>query len=171
MPTKSCSFRLSPAADAVAHVQFEISADAIDPVELKAELEADRAGACVCFEGWVRNHNDGEAVTALEYESHAPTAVKEGREILAEAVERFEIVTARCVHRVGKLDIGDCAVWVGVSAEHRGAAFEACRYIIDETKQRVPIWKKEHYTSGVSGWVNCATPAAASGDSTVKATK
>lgn len=159
MPTRSCSFRPSPAADAVTHVQFEISADAIDPVELKAELEADRAGACVCFEGWVRNHNDGEAVTALEYESHPSTAVKEGRKILGEALQRFEIVTARCVHRVGKLDIGDCAVWVGVSAEHRGAAFEACRYIIDETKQRVPIWKKEHYTSGVSGWVNCATPA------------
>ena len=151
-------------------MQFEISADAIDPVELKAELDADRAGACVCFEGWVRNHNDGEPVTALEYESHPSTAVKEGRTILGEALQRFEIVTARCVHRVGKLDIGDCAVWVGVSAEHRGAAFEACRYIIDETKQRVPIWKKEHYTSGASGWVNCATPAGTSGDSTVKAT-
>lgn len=151
-------------------MQFEISADAIDPVALKAGLETDRAGACVCFEGWVRNHNDGEAVTALEYESHAPTAVAEGQRILTEAVERFEIVTARCVHRVGKLDIGDCAVWVGVSAEHRGAAFDACRFIIDETKQRVPIWKKEHYTSGVSGWVNCATPAATSEDSTVTAT-
>lgn len=143
-------------------MRFEISTDAIDPAELKARLETDRAGACVSFEGWVRNHNDGGAVTALEYESHAPTAVKEGLTILAEAEQRFEIVTARCVHRVGKLDIGDCAVWVGVSAEHRGAAFEACRFIIDETKQRVPIWKKEHYTSGVSGWVNCATPAAAS---------
>ena len=152
-------------------MQFAISTDAIDPVELKAELEADRAGACVCFEGWVRNHNDGEAVTALEYESHAPTAVKEGREILAEAVERFEIVTARCVHRVGRLDIGDCAVWVGVSAEHRGAAFDACRYIIDETKQRVPIWKKEHYTSGVSGWVNCATPTEEAAESAETAGK
>lgn len=146
-------------------MQFEISNETIDPAGLKAALLAERAGACVCFEGWVRNHNDGEAVTALEYESHAPTAVKEGQAILAEALQRFEIVTADCVHRVGKLDIGDCAVWVGVSAEHRGAAFEACRYIIDETKQRVPIWKKEHYTSGVSAWVNCATPAVASGQS------
>lgn len=152
-------------------MRFDISADAIDPAERKAELEAERAGACVCFEGWVRNHNDGEAVTALEYESHAPTAVKEGQSILAEALQRFEIVTAQCVHRVGKLDIGDCAVWVGVSAEHRGAAFEACRYIIDETKQRVPIWKKEHYTSGVSGWVNCATPAEVSGTSAQTAGK
>ena len=60
-------------------------------------------------------------------------------------------------HRIGKLAIGDCAVWVGVSADHRGAAFDACRYVIDETKARVPIWKKEHYTSGATGWVNCAT--------------
>ena len=58
---------------------------------------------------------------------------------------------------MGKLAIGDCAVWVGVSAAHRGAAFDACRYIIDETKSRVPIWKKEHYGDGQSGWVNCAT--------------
>ena len=143
-------------------MRFDISTDPIDPAELKAALLAERAGACVCFEGWVRDHNDGEAVTGLEYESHAPTAVKEGCKILAEAGQRFEIVTARCVHRVGLLDIGDCAVWVGVSAEHRSAAFEACRYIIDETKQRVPIWKKEHYTSGVSGWVNCATPGVSS---------
>ena len=65
-----------------------------------------------------------------------------------------------CEHRVGKLAIGDCAVWVGVSAAHRGAAFDACRYVIDETKARVPIWKKEHYASGETGWVNCATKVA-----------
>ena len=82
---------------------------------------------------------------------------KKARKILREALERFAIAAARCEHRVGKLAIGDCAVWVGVSAAHRGAAFDACRYIIDETKSRVPIWKKEHYRDGQSGWVNCAT--------------
>ena len=61
------------------------------------------------------------------------------------------------VHRVGHLRIGELAVWVGVSAAHRGAAFTACRYIIDELKARVPIWKKEHYTSGSTQWINCAT--------------
>ena len=94
---------------------------------------------------------------ALEYEAHAGIAEKEGAKILAEAKQRFAIETAVCEHRVGKLAIGDCAVWVGVSAGHRGAAFDACRYIIDETKARVPIWKKEHYASGETGWVNCAT--------------
>jgi molybdopterin synthase catalytic subunit len=72
-------------------------------------------------------------------------------------------VHAACVHRVGDLRVGELAVWVGVSAPHRDEAFRACRYIIDEVKHRVPIWKKEHYVNGDSGWVNCercAAPAA-----------
>jgi molybdopterin synthase catalytic subunit len=136
---------------------FEISSTPIDPTSLQRSLEAEAAGACVTFEGWVRDHNDGAPVLALEYEAHEAIAAQEGAKILAEARERFSIIAVRCVHRVGKLAIGDCAVWVGVSAAHRGAAFDACRYVIDETKSRVPIWKKEHYASGASGWVNCAT--------------
>ena len=140
---------------------FRISSTPIDPDRLKRHLPDALAGACVTFEGWVRDHNDGEAVRALEYEAHEPIAVAEGRRILAEARQRFDIVAAHGEHRVGRLEIGDCAVWVGVSAAHRGAAFDACRYIIDEIKHRVPIWKKEHYSSGVTGWVNCATGAPA----------
>jgi molybdopterin synthase catalytic subunit len=128
---------------------------------LKRTLTGDASGACVTFEGWVRDHNEGAPVLALEYEAHAAIAEQEGSKILGEALERFAISSARCEHRVGKLAIGDCAVWVGVSAAHRGAAFDACRYIIDETKSRVPIWKKEHYRDGQSGWVNCATTARA----------
>jgi molybdopterin synthase catalytic subunit len=138
-------------------VPFKVSPEPIDSVALKRGLEAATAGACVTFEGWVRDHNDGAPVQALEYEAHEAIAAQEGSKILAEARARFAIVAADCVHRVGKLAIGDCAVWVGVAAAHRGAAFDACRYIIDETKSRVPIWKKEHYASGTSGWVNCAT--------------
>ena len=141
-------------------MSFKITSAVIDPVARKRELTQGTAGACVTFEGWVRNHNEGEAVQALEYEAHVGLAEKEGARILAEARERFAITAAHCEHRVGKLGLGDCAVWVGVSAAHRGAAFDACRYIIDETKARVPIWKKEHYTSGVTGWVNCATKVA-----------
>jgi molybdopterin synthase catalytic subunit len=137
--------------------RFSISSDPIDPVALKLGLEADSAGACVTFEGWVRNLNEGEAVDALEYETHAAIAVTEGETVIAEALERFDVVTAEGVHRVGKLAIGDCAVWVGVSAAHRGAAFDACRYIIDEIKHRLPIWKKEHYQKGATAWINCAT--------------
>ena len=138
-------------------MSFKISSTPIDPEALKHALTSATSGACVTFEGWVRDHNDGAPVVALEYEAHVGVAEKEGAQILSEALERFEITSARCEHRVGKLAIGDCAVWVGVSAAHRGAAFDACRYIIDETKSRVPIWKKEHYRSGESGWENCAT--------------
>jgi molybdopterin synthase catalytic subunit len=142
-------------------MSFEITSHVIDPVALKSSLLADPAGACVTFEGWVRDHNDGRPVLALEYEAHRAIAEDEGNNIVREALERFAVTSARCEHRVGKLAIGDCAVWVGVSAAHRGAAFEACRYIIDETKRRVPIWKKEHYRDGESSWVNCATQASA----------
>ena len=82
-------------------------------------------------------------------------ANKEGERIVKEAIERFGVLKAACVHRVGSLAIGDIAVWVGVSSKHRAEAFAACRYIIDEVKHRVPIWKKEHYVNGDSGWVNC----------------
>jgi molybdopterin synthase catalytic subunit len=139
--------------------RFAITSDPIDPVALKLELEADCAGACVTFEGWVRNLNEGEAVDALEYETHAAIAANEGEAVIAEALERFPVIHAEGLHRVGRLEIGDCAVWVGVSAEHRGAAFDACRYIIDEVKHRLPIWKKEHYRQGATAWINCATQA------------
>jgi len=141
-------------------MSFEITDQRLDADALKTALTREAAGACVSFEGWVRDHNDGEAVTALEYEAHAPLANKEGQQIFEEAVERFDLLAALGRHRVGRLEIGECAVWVGVSAAHRGVAFDACRYIIDELKKRVPIWKKEHYRSGPSGWINSATGSA-----------
>jgi molybdopterin synthase catalytic subunit len=142
-------------------MRFAITDQPIEPATLQAGLRNDAAGACASFEGWVRNVNEGESVDALEYETHAAIAASEGEAVIAEARERFGILDAVCVHRVGRLAIGDCAVWVGVSAGHRGAAFDACRYIIDEIKQRLPIWKKEHYRKGETAWVNCATQAPA----------
>jgi molybdopterin synthase catalytic subunit len=136
---------------------FRISTEPLDPAALQRSLADAHAGACVTFEGWVRDHNDGRPVLALDYEAYAPLAEKEGARILAEAREKFAIVGAVCIHRVGSLRIGDLAVWVGVSAAHRGAAFDACRFVIDETKARVPIWKKEHYADGDTAWINCAT--------------
>ena len=116
---------------------------------------AGAAGGYVCFEGWVRDHNEGRAVTRLEYEAFEALANVEGARIVQEAIARYGVRAAACVHRVGSLEIGDLAVWVGVSSPHRDEAFDACRYIIDEVKHRVPIWKKEHYVDGDSGWVNC----------------
>lgn len=140
---------------------FAVTTTAIDPDALKAALADPASGACVVFEGWVRNHHEGRDVLRLEYEAYAAVAEKEGARILEEAIARFGLDNAACVHRAGELEIGGMAVWVGVSSGHRGEAFEACRYIIDEVKHRLPIWKKEHYTSGDSGWVNCEGCAAA----------
>jgi len=140
---------------------FDLTDKAIDVAELTGKLKNETCGAFVAFEGWVRNHNEGQDVLKLEYESYKPLAVKEGERIIAEAREKFPVAEIVCLHRVGELAIGDIAVWVGVSSAHRGEAFDACRYIIDEVKHRVPIWKKEHYTDGDSGWVNCEACAAA----------
>ena len=127
-----------------------------NPIETsKEELSNPSAGAWVSFEGWVRNHNEGKDVTSLEYEAYPELANKEGDRILNEASDKFEILGSKCVHRTGHLQIGEIAVVVSVIAKHRDAAFEACRYIIDEVKARVPIWKKEHYVDGDSGWVRC----------------
>jgi len=134
---------------------------------LRSQLADPACGGYAAFEGWVRDSNEGRPVRGLEYEAFEPLAVREGERIVAEAVARFGVSRAACVHRLGQLAIGDLAVWVGVSAPHRDEAFRACRYIIDEVKHRLPIWKKEHYLSGEAGWVNCercaAAPAEASG--------
>lgn len=140
---------------------FTLHETALEAQRLRESLQQRTCGGFVAFEGWVRDHNDGRRVLRLEYEAFAPLAVREGERILAEARERFGVQHVRCAHRIGALAIGDIAVWVGVSASHRGECFEACRYIIDEVKHRVPIWKKEHYESGDSGWVNCEHCAAA----------
>ena len=112
------------------------------------------AGAFTSFEGWVRDHNQGRGVDGLRYEAYAVLAETEGNRVLQEAQDKFAIVEARCVHRVGELGIGELAVWVGVTAAHRDAAFAACRYIIDEVKSRVPIWKHERYREGDAGWLH-----------------
>jgi molybdopterin synthase catalytic subunit len=145
--------------------RFQLSEQAIDSAALARALTDASAGACVTFEGWVRNENAGRSVQRLDYQAYAPLAQHEGERILGEARERFALVDVACVHRIGALAIGDLAVWVGVSAAHRDAAFAACRYIIDEVKQRVPIWKNEHYAGGESGWLH---PDNTPGESTKK---
>lgn len=135
---------------------FRLTDKPIDAAALRAALENDAAGACVTFEGIVRNHNDGRSVLRLEYEAYPALANREGADILNEALARFDILGAACVHRTGALEIGGMAVWVGVVSAHRGEAFDACRYIIDTVKHRVPIWKREFYADGSVEWVGCA---------------
>jgi molybdopterin synthase catalytic subunit len=142
-------------------MRFRFTDTSIDTTAARHEVLDAGAGGYVSFEGWVRDHNEGREVTRLEYEAFQALALREGERILAEAIARFPVKHALCIHRTGALDLTDMAVWVGVSAAHRGEAFAACRYIIDEVKHRLPIWKKEHYRGGDSGWVNCEHCAAA----------
>lgn len=135
-------------------MMFILSHTPLKGLDLADELVDPAAGALVTFEGWVRDHSEGRQVQRLEYQAYPEMALKEGAKILAEAGEKFEILGGKCVHRVGPLEIGDMAVWVGATAAHRKQAFLACEYIIDQIKLRVPIWKKEYYMNGDSGWVN-----------------
>ncbi|MGH8223335.1 MAG: molybdenum cofactor biosynthesis protein MoaE [Woeseiaceae bacterium] len=134
---------------------FEMTDAPIAPDSLRQRLGDAGAGAYAAFEGWIRNENEGREVLRLEYEAYEPLCLREGGRIIEEAHRRWRILHAACVHRSGVLQIGECAVWVGVSAAHRDEAFDACRYIIDQVKVRLPIWKKEFYRDGDSGWVNC----------------
>lgn len=133
---------------------FALVDSPIDVVALRRRLEAAGVGAVVCFEGRVRDHNDGQVVDGLSYQAYAALAEAEGTRIVEEACARFAIQRIVCVHRVGDLALGEVAVWTGVSAGHRAAAFDACRFVIDEVKARVPIWKREHYRGGASEWLH-----------------
>lgn len=134
--------------------RFQLAETPLDTTALRARLLDDRVGGYASFEGWVRDHNDGRAVCGLRYEAYQALAESEGEAVLDQALAKFEILDAHCVHRVGDLAIGELAVWVGVSAAHRDAAFAACRWIIDEVKTRVPIWKHERYAEGDTGWLH-----------------
>ena len=135
-------------------MRFLLSDVPFEIAPLRARLLRPDAGAYAAFEGWVRDHNEGRAAHGLRYEAYARLAEAEGERILEEALTRFAIADAACVHRVGELAVGELAVWVGVSAAHRDAAFGACRWIIDEVKASVPIWKHERYADGDASWLH-----------------
>lgn len=117
-----------------------------------------KVGAKVTFEGIIRDYNEGEDVESLEFEVYDELATKEGTKITEEAKEKFNLRDVYCVHRVGHLFITDIAVIVIATAGHRQVAFDGCRYVIDELKKRVPIWKKEHYKEKKAEWLKGHVP-------------
>jgi molybdopterin synthase catalytic subunit len=142
---------------------FQLTEDPIDPMALRRELLSLSAGGYCSYEGWVRNHNAGKPVQALHYHGYAQLAPSIAKTIIEEAKVKFHIEDAAFVHRLGPLTTGDIAVWVGVTAHHRGDTFLAARYIIDNVKHRLPVWKKELYTDGSEVWIenhhcDCADP-------------
>lgn len=136
-------------------MSFQIQAEPISTEPVREKTLDPAAGGFASFEGWVRNHHDGKEVLCLEYEAYTDLAVKEGDRIVGEAMRKFEILHCSCVHRTGRVEIGQLAVFVCVSAAHRDPAFAACRYVIDELKRRLPIWKKEFYADGETAWIRC----------------
>ena len=134
---------------------FKLTLNPIEHSSEMRELGHLAAGGVVFFEGRVRNHNEGYSVESLEYQCYESMAIKEGEKIVQEAIGKFDIHHAKCIHRHGHLNISEVAVWIGVSASHRKDAFRACQYIIDKTKVFLPIWKKEYYTDKKSKWVAC----------------
>lgn len=119
--------------------------------EVEAFVRASSNGAVVGFSGVVRNHDEGRAVTALEYQAH-PDAER----FLAECCERIAATTglrAAAIHRVGALEVGDTALVAAVAAPHRREAFAACTELIEQIKATVPIWKRQRFADGVSEWV------------------
>lgn len=136
-----------------------VNAEPIDLGALVAAVTHAGAGAVASFVGAVRDTNEGAAVTGIEYEAYAPMADRELRTILAECAERWPGVRAAARHRVGYLAVGEVSVAVAVASPHRGPAFDACRYVVEQLKRRVPVWKREHYADGRRAWVDGRVPA------------
>ena len=129
----------------------------IDPAALIAEVASTASGATVVFIGTVRDMNDGRGVTALDYKAYTSMAERELSAIIGEAETRWPESRLVCEHRVGALTLGDASVVVAAAHPHRGEAFDACRYVIEELKKRLPVWKREHYADGDLAWVENAT--------------
>lgn len=131
---------------------FAITDRAIDPAAWRRRLGHPRAGGLVVFEGVVRDHHQGRAVLHLDYQGYAPLAARAGDAILAAARARWPLLAALGCHRVGRLEIGEAAVWIGTAAAHRAEAFAACAWIMDEVKARLPVWKRETFADGAAAW-------------------
>ncbi|HET7276166.1 MAG TPA: molybdenum cofactor biosynthesis protein MoaE [Longimicrobiaceae bacterium] len=134
-------------------LQCSITDAIIDPAAVLAGTSSDNDGAVVLFLGVVRDHNDDRAVSHLEYEAYTAMAEAELRKVGQEARDRFDVGTVRIVHRIGRLEIGEVSVAISVASPHRAAAYESSRYIIEELKKRVPIWKREGYLEGERVWL------------------
>jgi len=128
--------------------KLELVREAIETASLMRHVRGEQDGAIVAFDGFVRNQSHGRMTRYLEYEAYEPMALCKMKEIATHIHEHYRIHCVAIVHRLGHLEIGETSVFIAVSAPHRGAAFEACRYAIDTLKKTVPIWKKEYFADG-----------------------
>ncbi len=133
---------------------IRLTDDPIDPATVLDSVASADAGAVVLFLGTVREMTDERQTVSLEYEAYAEMAEKKLGELAADARRKWSLSGHAIVHRLGLLPVGEISIAIAVSAPHRGEAFEAGRWLIDQIKQDVPIWKKENYADGTANWVH-----------------
>jgi molybdopterin synthase catalytic subunit len=139
-------------------VRASVQHGPIDVAELLSSVGAREDGAVLLFVGIVRDHADGRPVDGMSYEAYEEMAEEVLRAIAREASARLGTDRVAVIHRVGELEIGDVSVAIAVSSPHRAEAYEASRYVIEEIKKRLPVWKKERYTDGAAEWVEGTMP-------------
>jgi molybdopterin synthase catalytic subunit len=141
-----------------------ITREPIEPRAVLSMVGAPEDGAAVLFLGMVRDHNEGRAVSGMRYDSYGAMAEKVLHQIAGEAAARLGTERMAVVHRVGELGIGEVSVAIAASAPHRAETFDATRYVIEEIKRRLPVWKEEHYVGGGSEWLEGSIPPVQAGD-------
>ncbi len=127
----------------------------IDLPDFVAQVESTSAGAVATFSGNVRTHDLGKEVSSLSYEIH-PSTEQVLKEVVKDIAQRHQIISVSVAHRFGDIELGQSALIVAVSAEHRGEAFATCAEMVDEIKAKIPIWKHQIFADGTDEWVNCA---------------
>jgi MoaE-MoaD fusion protein len=138
---------------------FFLTREPIDAAALVAQVRAPEDGAIVTFDGFVRNESHNRRTLYLDYEAYESMALTKMQEISGQIHGKFAIHRVAVVHRLGRLEIGETSVFIAVSAAHRAAAFDACRFAIDALKRTVPIWKKEYFEDGAV-WADGELPPA-----------
>jgi len=138
----------SDSAQPATQSRVQLTRERIDTAALSERMRQPEDGAVVVFEGIVRNNSRGRRTLYLDYEAYEDMARKQLDELASEALQKFKVRDAAIVHRLGRLEIGETSVSIVVCSAHRGAAFDACRWIIDTLKKTVPIWKKEYFEDG-----------------------
>ncbi|HZY63850.1 MAG TPA: molybdenum cofactor biosynthesis protein MoaE [Edaphobacter sp.] len=129
-------------------MRVELGRTVLSAAEVLAEIKAGPDGAVCVFDGIVRDNTRGRRTLFLEYEAYEEMALSQMRSLASEALVKFSVRDVTLLHRLGRLEVGETSVLVVVASAHRGAAFDACRWLIDTLKKTVPIWKKEHFADG-----------------------
>lgn len=138
---------------------ISLTREPIDTAALLQSVRSAQAGAVVLFLGTVREMTDGKRTVALDYDAHDEMALAKMQQLHEETCERWPVIAAGIVHRLGHLELGDVSVAVAVSCPHRKEAFAAGRHLIDRLKELVPIWKQENWDDGTTDWVHPGVPS------------